>query len=136
MKNKPSKTNVIVSDNIVPKPEAHEISAAWILAKHFNCVIEFIKPIDGYLRKTPDFIMLNLEWEIKSPKGQSRATVKHQLERASKQSKYIVFDGRRTKLFDDNLLHEIKNGLIERGSIKKIIFIGKDKKVVELSTHK
>jgi hypothetical protein len=51
-------------------PEQHEIEAAWILARHFRTTVEFLIPIDDYKRKTPDIIMLGIEFEIKSPIGE------------------------------------------------------------------
>ena len=43
------------------------MDAAYLLANHFQCTIEFLVPIDDYKRKTPDFKMLGIEWELKSP---------------------------------------------------------------------
>jgi hypothetical protein len=88
--------------------------------------------VDDYKRKTADFTMGRLEWEIKSPNGNSKSTVHHQISRASKQSKYIVFDGRRTSLSDEILLNRIHAELKERRSIKRMLFITKKSKVLEI----
>jgi hypothetical protein len=52
--------------------------------------------------------------------------------RASKQSKYIVFDGRRTSLTDEILLSRIRAEWKERQSIKRMIFITKSSEVLEI----
>lgn len=51
MSNQPQ---VIIAETISPKPELHEIEVAQILSKHYKCVIEFLQPIRGYKRRTPD----------------------------------------------------------------------------------
>jgi len=84
-------------------PEPHEIDAAWIIARHCMCKIEFIVPTDDYMRSSLDIRMNGVQWEIKSPSGASRKhTVKDQFDRATKQgARNLVFDGRRTKLPDE-----------------------------------
>jgi hypothetical protein len=115
-------------------PETHEIEAAWVLARHYRCVVEFLIPVDDYKRKTPDIVMLGLEWEMKSPIGTSRKyTIKDQFKRASKQAKNIIIDGRRTKLSDDFIINVIKRELQTRSYIRRLIFITKIHKVVEIA---
>jgi hypothetical protein len=114
-------------------PEPHEIDAAWILAHHYQCTVEFLIPVDDYKRKTPDIIMHGVEWEIKSPIGKGKNTIRHQLGRASKQARYIVFDGRRTKIDDDliqkSIFHEVKS----HRSIHRVVFISKLQNVLEIT---
>ncbi|MDR0854330.1 MAG: hypothetical protein LBN34_08165 [Clostridiales Family XIII bacterium] len=119
-KNEPK---VIISQNIIPPPEEHEISAAWILAKHFHCSIEFLKPLDGYKRKTPDFVMGALEWELKSPIGNSRRTIKDKLREAKLQSPNIVIDTRRTKLHDIFIEAELRKQFKIKKSIYKLLMM-------------
>jgi len=128
-----NKGQVIIPTGNYNPPESHEIDVAWIIARHFSCTVEFLIPVDDYKRKTADISIGNNEWEIKSPSGASKTTVHRQFERASKQSKYIVFDGRRTTLSDKILLSRIKKELKERRSIKRLLFIKKDSKILEIS---
>jgi hypothetical protein len=114
-------------------PEPHEIEAAWLLARHYQCTVEFLIPIDGFKVKTPDFQMLGLLWELKSPVSDSkRRCVSGQFDRASDQSKNIVFDARRTKLEDEFLLKRIDYELSKRKSVKRVIFISMEKIVIEI----
>jgi len=114
------------------QPEPHEVDVAYILARHYKTDVEFLMPIDDYMRKTPDIKMLGTEWEIKSPKGTSKSTIRNQFRRASKQSKSIVLDTRRTKLkletIEESVLIEMRN----RPYIKKVILIDKSEKIVEI----
>jgi len=132
---KPIKTvngNVYTPDNMMPQPEHHEKDIAYILSIHFNCDVFFIMPVDDYKRKTPDIRMKGVEWEIKSPLGSSKSTIRTNLNRALKQSKYIVFDSRRTKLdfntFQSTLLFEMK----QHKGIKGMILIDKVGNVIEI----
>jgi hypothetical protein len=112
-------------------PEPHEIEVAWILARHFNTTVEFLIPADDYKRKTADIVLLGVEWEIKSPTGKSRNTVGYQFRRASKQSKYIVFDGRRTPISDTAIQDRIRFEMAKRISIKRVLFVAKSSEILE-----
>jgi oligoribonuclease NrnB/cAMP/cGMP phosphodiesterase (DHH superfamily) len=92
-------------------------------------------PIDDYLRKTPDAVMLGVLCEFKSPTGDSKkTTTREQFERAVKQgATWLVFDSRRTRLADDFLKKEIQKELSHRKRIKKVVFIDKHNNVVEFS---
>jgi len=132
MKKKQDKAEVIISESIQPPPEPHEVSAAWILARHYNCIIEFLKPLDGYKHKTPDFVMMALLWEVKSPTGKSKTTISNNLINAKLQSPNIVFDARRTKISDDRICAELQKHLVKRRSIYRLLMITKDEIVVEI----
>ncbi|MDR0854225.1 MAG: hypothetical protein LBN34_07640 [Clostridiales Family XIII bacterium] len=129
---KKNKAEVLIPANLDNSPEQHEIDAALILANHYNTVVEFLRPIDDYLIKTPDIRMTDRMWEMKSPVGNSKNTVSHQIKRAVKQSVNIVFDGRRSSIQDSVLEKELKREAGKHPSIRKIIFIDKEKNVVEI----
>ena len=114
-------------------PEPHELDAAFILARHFRCTVEFLVPIDDYKRKTADIVMFGTQWEMKSPTGASKATIENQFRRASKQSKNIIVDTRRTTLEDKEIEKSIVRETKKHSAIKKVILINKSEKVVEMS---
>jgi hypothetical protein len=125
--------DVIIPPNHPNPPEKHEVEAAWILARHFNTIVEFLIPIKGYKVKTSDIVLLGLIWEIKSPKGDSKTTVGNQFKAASKQrARHIVFDARRTKLTTNEILIKIKHEKKYRQSIKRVILITKESTVIEI----
>lgn len=129
MKQYPS---VIVPKHISPRPESHEREIAWILARHFQCRIEFLIPIDSYKTKTADIVMNGIMWEIKSPKGNSvTSTIQAQFKRGAKQSRSLIIDGRRTKLTDTYIQKQIILELRHRSRIKRVIYITKSSKVNE-----
>jgi hypothetical protein len=66
MAKKSRKTNtaqVVIPTGHPNPPEQHEVEVAWILARHFGAKIEFLLPVDDYMRKTQDIILNGIEWE-------------------------------------------------------------------------
>jgi len=111
-------------------PESHEVDAAFILARHFNCEVIFIIPKVDYKRKTPDIIMNGVEWEMKSPIGASRATIENQFRRASQQSKNIIIDTRRSSLAFEVYIKSVAFEMKKRRYIKNVLLIDKYGEVV------
>ncbi|MDR2610492.1 MAG: hypothetical protein LBC58_03450, partial [Clostridiales Family XIII bacterium] len=62
-----------------------------------------------------------------------KLTVSRQFKIASKQSKFIVFDSRRTKLNDDFIEKQIRFETAKRPTIRKVIFIKKSVEILELT---
>jgi hypothetical protein len=129
---KKDNAKVVISPGIVPPPEPHEVSAAWILARHYNCIIEFLKPLDGYKRKTPDFVMRAVAWEMKAPKGNAQRTIRNNLDQAKEQSPNIVIDTRATVLPDKWVEAELRRQVTAKKRIRRLIMVTKDEKVVEI----
>jgi len=111
-------------------PEPHEIEAAWALAWHYKCTVEFLIPVDDYKRKTADVVMMGTLWEIKCPIGSSKSTIGNQFRVASKQARNIVIDTRRTVLDYDSIEKRVLFELKERPSVKRVILIDKNGKIV------
>jgi hypothetical protein len=127
-----TKANVIIPENFNKPPEQHEIETAWIIAHHYNQVIEFLKPIDDYHRSTPDIIMGGQLWEMKRPMGKSRLNIERQIKRALKQSPNIIIDGRSLNTADDILERKLHYVTTHHQSVRKLLFITKEKNVVEI----
>ena len=115
------------------QPEAHEIDVAWILARHFKTAVEFLIPIDDYKRKTADIVMLGVQWEIKSPIGNSKSTIGNQFSVAKRQSRNIIIDTRRTALEYEMIEKKAIIEVSKRPNTKRVILIDKFEKVVEIS---
>jgi len=124
--------HVIIPAGHPNPPEPHEIEAAMILARYYQTSVEFLIPVDDYKRKSADIVMLNVEWEIKSPIGKSKYTIQEQFRRASKQAKNIIIDLRRTKLKYNDIVKSIHFELKKRSYINKVVLIGKSEKVIEI----
>jgi hypothetical protein len=126
-----SKYNVIIPSDLKPYPEPHEISAAVLLAEHFEADVQFIRKIVN--AKSADVLIRGTVFEIKSPTGKGKRNIQHTLSDAMKQSKYIVFDARRSKLHMAKITSELQKQFRLTASMKRLLLIRKDKKVIELS---
>jgi len=123
----------VIIPNKHPNPPAqNEIDVAYIMSRHYRCVVEFLAPIYDYKRKTADIIMNGVEWEIKCPIGNSKSTIGNQLRWGSKQSKSIVLDTRHTKLTYDDVEKRVLKEVNRKTTIRRIILINKLGKVIEL----
>ena len=113
-------------------PEPHEVDMAMILARHYRTTVEFIMPVDDFMRRSADIKMLDVEWEMKSPNGASKTTINTQFRRASTQAQNIVIDSRRTKLPYNKIEKDVLLECKKRTNIRKVIIIDKKEKVVEI----
>ena len=122
-----SKYNFTIPPNVQPRPTQDEINVAIILLKHFKQNIRFIPRQTCH---TPDLEIGNIRWEIKSPTGSGKRNVQHQIHRALKQSKNIIFDARNSKLRITKIRGDLIRYAAENQNIKRLILIEKDEKVV------
>jgi hypothetical protein len=83
--------------------------------------------------RPPDFLINSVEWELKSPTGDGKYNVQHQIKAAAKQSVNIVFDSRRSKMHMAKIRHEVERHFGYTKPIKRLILIDKNKMIVELS---
>ncbi|MDR1358128.1 MAG: hypothetical protein LBJ48_02060 [Coriobacteriales bacterium] len=124
--------DVIIPPNHPNPPDSHEIEAAWILARHFGTVVEFLIPTNGYKTKTADFVIDGLIWEMKSPTGKSKNTVGFAFKRGSKQARCIVLDARRIGLREHEALKYVQREYERRRKIRRVLFITKSLQVLDL----
>lgn len=87
--------------------------------------IELIPPSKTSGSKKPDFIMDDLEWEMKSPQSNGARTIEHAVRTASKQSENIIIDLRRSKLDTERAITQIRFHTSKRTNIKRLIVITK-----------
>ena len=125
--------NVIVPRSYIPKPSPTEMSAADILVDFFNADIKFIKRGSG---KTPDFLIKGVYWELKSPTGSGKHNIQHKIQDAAEQSHNIIIDGRKSKLHPLKLKNEIQHQFNIIKKAKRLIFINKSGKAVEIFRNK
>lgn len=125
--------NVIIPTNMKPLPMLHEIEAAWILARHFNTTVTFIQPSASYGIKSYDFTMNGIEWELKSPIGNSKAhTLKRQFDYAKGKNLHLIIDCRKTKLTDAFCESKIRFELTKHKSVFRLLMITKNEYVLAI----
>ena len=125
--------NVIVPHSYIPKPSTAEMSAADILVDFFNADVKFIKRGNG---KTPDFLIKGVYWELKSPTGSGKHNIQHKIQDAAEQSRNIIIDGRKSKLHPLKLKNEVQHQFNIIKKAKRLVFINKSGKAVEIFRNK
>ena len=126
------RAQVVIPPGHPNPPEPHEVDVATILAQHYQTVVQFLIPVDDYMRKSADIVMLGVEWEIKCPRGASRSTISNQLRWATKQARSVIIDTRHTKLEYDGIEKKVRFEANRKSTIKRAILIDKSGKVVEI----
>ena len=58
--------------------------------------------------RTPDISINGVLWEIKSPTGNSKNTIKHTLQNASHQANNVIVDLRRCKLAEEQAIKDLE----------------------------
>lgn len=110
----------------------HEFETAQTLAKSGRTV-EFLRRIDGNRINTPDVIMDGVVWEMKAPESRDVRSLQRLLRRAAQQSPNVIVDIFRMKGVSDAAAEgELRRLKPLVKSIRRLIFIGKDGRVVDL----
>ena len=124
--------NIIIPPGCSPWP--HEQRAVRILANiGIKCV--FIPEVNT--AKTPDVLIENRQYEIKSPISSKIESVERNLKRAVQKSRYIIFDSSRMRRLSDKLIeNELIKQLHAQSVIQEIIFVDKSANVKYLTRKK
>jgi hypothetical protein len=93
--------------------------------------IELIPPIQRKGARTPDIKMNDLEWEMKSPTSNGKYTIEHSFRSALKQSPYIIFDIRNSKIPQTKCIVEIERRFNDFKKVRRIIIIARRNKLLE-----
>lgn len=112
-----------------------------VLKEHENATVVFLTEL-GYdvelIPKsnvkgvhTPDIKIGKVKWEMKSPKGEGGSLMKNTIQKALKQSCYIIIDLRRTKRHQTKCLRELKRQFDNSKSVQRIMVITKSGQILE-----
>ncbi len=112
-----------------PRPRQHEIDVAEILAEYFRVDVEFVPTAN---RNTPDFLIDDALWELKSPQGKGKNNIQRQLQYASHQSSNVILDASRSKMHANKIRREAEYQFKIIKSVQRLMFVSKDKKVFEI----
>lgn len=111
--------------------EKHEYDTILFLTE-LGYDISLIPPSHIPNHRTPDFVMSEKKWEMKSPKGSSRSTLEHAFQSARKQSDYILFDLRRTNIQDSSAIRQLQKLKEASRGIKELKIITKSKELLDI----
>jgi len=113
-------------------PTTAEIEVANYLASTGKTV-RFLAPIQQENVRTPDIEMDGIQWEIKTPIGKSTNTIKRAFKTALRQSKYIIFDLRHSKLPDKPNIDKLHKEFTDIRSAKKLLIITKSGELIDMA---
>ena len=113
--------------------EDHEYQTIKLLLE-FGFSIELIPVSLTKGVHTPDIIIDGVFWEMKSPTGGSKNTIKHTMQNAAHQARNIIIDLRRCKLPQETAINEIKYRFQLSKRIIHIMIITKDLKLIDLNS--
>ena len=102
--------------------EEHEFATVKLLLESGHN-IELIPASQVKGMRTPDISIDGVLWEIKSPTGNGRHTIKHTLQNATHQANNVIVDLRRCRLPQNQAVKELEQrfGLSKRIRHMKII---------------
>lgn len=115
---------------ISPTPSPQEMLVAQIISEYFDSDITFIKRHNN--TKTADIRFKNMAWEIKSPLGNGKRTMQNNLRSANSQSPNIIISLTQCKMHSNQAISRIKYELSKANTVKHLIVIKKDKKIIVL----
>ena len=90
-------------------------------------------PIQAKDTNSADMWMDGVLWEIKSPEGGGKNTIRHNLERAKKQSKNIIIDLQRCKLKEEQAIKELQYHFRLSKRFRRMKIITKSREVLDFS---
>ena len=108
----------------------HENATVVFLTEQgFN--VELLPPVQRKGARTPDIRMLDLEWEMKSPRSNGKYTLEHSFRSALKQSPNIIFDIRGSKMPEKKCIAEIERRFNDFKKVKRVIIITKQQRLLD-----
>lgn len=111
----------------------HELSTAEALAAA-GYVVEFLAVKDFRGAKSPDIIMANEAWELKSPRTDKLSAVERNLKRGTKQSGNVIIDSQRMqKIHDSTVERYLTQKFKQQRTIKKLVFVNRRRNVIDIS---
>ncbi len=124
------KTGTINPNGVVL--EKHEYATILFLTSE-GYDIELIPRSNNEGEHTPDIIIDKVRWEMKSPTGETKNTIKNNIQKALLQSVNIILDLRRIKRPMEKCMREIEREFRENKRIRRMIVITKAGKMLDFS---
>ena len=112
--------------------EKHEYATVLLLTE-MGSDVELVPRSNREGEHTPDIIIDNVKWEMKSPTGETRNTIKNIIQSALRQSVNVILDLRRIKRPMEKCLRDIDREFTHNKKIKRLLVITKSKKVIDFS---
>ena len=93
--------------------------------------IELIPPSGIKGVRMPDIVMSGVAWELKSPEGSGKYTIKNAIQNASHQSQNVIIDLRRSPTKEQTSVKELEKYFQLSRRLKKMKIVCKDNKILD-----
>ena len=112
--------------------KAHEYNTVKLLLENgYDVELIPISEIKGL--RMPDIMLQGVPWEMKSPQGDGKKTIKNTVQNASHQSENIIVDLQRCKIPEDRALKELERYFRLSRRLRRMKVVTKDKKVLDFT---
>ncbi|MEE3485492.1 MAG: hypothetical protein VZQ98_14375 [Bacteroidales bacterium] len=95
--------------------------------------VELIPPSQIKGLHLPDVTINGVPWEIKSPEGKSKNTIKHNLQIAKEQSTNVIIDLARCGLSEEDAINGIEREFRLSKRLRQLKIITKSKEILDFS---
>ena len=123
--------DVIVPHNHKVRPA--ELEAAGILANYYETTVRVLPQAKGFKEHSADFVIDGETYELKSPITSSVRSINNLIQLATKQSRNVVIDIRKSKITEKKMVAICNERLKTLKKIKKIVLIVNKKIVLEFN---
>lgn len=106
-----------------------EVKAALFLIEQ-GLNVKFLKANRTAGSKTPDFLLNNLRYELKTPRKSGKYTMEHAIRAGLRQSNNLVFDLRRMRASEANAVKKLLKQFDLTKKWKRLLVISKDGKLL------
>ena len=79
--------------------------------------------------------MLNLDWEMKSPRSNGKYTIEHSFRSALKQSPNIIFDIRGSKMPEQKCIAEIERRFNDFKKVNRVMIVTKRQGLLDFNKN-
>ena len=115
--------------------EEHEYATIKLLLnKGYNVDLIPASQVKGI--HTPDISIDGVLWEIKSPTGNGKNTIKHTLQNASHQSNNVIVDLRRCKMPENQAIKDLEQHFMLSKRIRRMKIISNEEKIIDFQKQK
>jgi len=112
----------------------HENATAVFLTEQ-GYDVELLPPAQRKGARTPDIRMLNLDWEMKSPRSNGKYTIEHSFRSALKQSPNIIFDIRGSKMPEQKCIAEIERRFNDFKKVNRVMIVTKRQGLLDFNKN-
>jgi hypothetical protein len=120
----------VFKQNGVHLQEHEYATVKLLLKKGFD--VELIPPSRIKNLRMPDIMLQGVQWEMKSPNGGGKNTIRHTIQNAGHQASNVIIDLRRCPIQEEKVIREIKYYFNISRRVCRMIVITHDEELLDI----